>query len=158
MSRRRSRSRRRPQDDPEVRKVAAFTSEVTEELEQRSRRAPRPGYAPAAGWILILLFVVLLVSQWELVAQTVTGRETSWRSLGLAIILALSGIRLALTPGRRPFAAAAAVLAGATLVLGGVLAEHDRTSIAVVEGTCGAVAALAGLVAWLSPARRTGEG
>ena len=119
-------------------------------------------WAPVAGGTLLLVAAVLLVSQWELVAHTSTGRATSFRDTTAVILISLSGLRLALTPGRHLMAAALAGITGAALVLTSVLGAHDHPTVAALEAIAGVVVVLAALTAVVSapsdrpPCDRTG--
>jgi hypothetical protein len=138
--------------DPAVREEAARLSLVTHQVLARAHATPSPAWTVPAGWTLLLVAAVLLVSQWELVAHTTTSRANSYRDTALAIVLGLSGLRLACTPGRHRVAAAAVALSGAGLVLNGLLADHDQLGLAVVETTAGAVAFLCAAATVLSTA------
>jgi hypothetical protein len=91
-----------------------------------------------------------VTSQWELVAPTATGQHNSFRDTAAAILLGLSGLRLALVPGRHLIASAVAGLAGSGLVLTGILAAHDNVSLAAVETTTGAAAIICAVTAAVS--------
>ena len=119
---------------------AARQGRVTQQVLNQAHQASTDAWMRPAGWTLLLIAAVLLVSQWELVAHTTTGRANSYRDTGVAIVLALTGLRLALTRGRHPVAAAVAGLSGLGLLLNGLLAGHDHLSLAVVETAAGAIA------------------
>ena len=117
-------------------------------LEQAVRQAPRPGLTRPAGWLLLLLALVLLVSQGALYPVGRPGQTNATRALLAGVVLALAGMRLATVVGRRPrIASAVAVVVGVALVLNACLAPHGRTATVVMEALCGVLAALAGLVA-----------
>ncbi len=98
-----------------------------------------------AGLILLGVAVFLVLSQPWFIAHSATGRASAFRDVGLAVIVGLAGLRIATGLRTHPIAIGLAVLGGVGLVLGGVLAQHDRTSLATVEVICGAVAILAAM-------------
>ena len=72
------------------------TAETNRSTRSREAAALHHGdvrWAPVAGWILLVVTIVLTASQWELVAPTVTGRANSFRDTGLAILLGVTGLR-----------------------------------------------------------------
>lgn len=140
-----------------ARKDAIESNQRTRELEAAAQHPRNVRWAPVAGWLLVLITAVLIMSQWELVAPTATGRSNSFRDTGLAILLGLGGLRLAVAPGRHPIAASITLLAGLSLVLGGVLANHSHTGLAIVEVASGCLAILCSLIAYVSPAPDPGD-
>ena len=134
--------------DPAAQRTARAATRTTAALESQRHAAVTPPWSPAAGWVLLLVTLVLVVSQWELVAHDATGRSNSYRDTGLAILIGLAGLRLALSPGRHVVAGTVAAVAGAGLVLGGLLAVHDDGGLAVVEVACGALALVAVIAGW----------
>jgi hypothetical protein len=123
---------------------------------KRARAASGPPrvtvpWAPVAGVILMVVTAVLTASQWELVAGTTTGRDNSYRDGALSILIGLGGLHLLVAPGRHLITSAVVALAGTGVVLGGLLAEHDHTGLAVVEVATGALAVLCALAAVARP-------
>jgi drug/metabolite transporter (DMT)-like permease len=137
---------------PAAHDEAARQSRLTQQVLDQAHQATPAGWTRPAGWTLLLVAAVLLVSQWEVVAHTATGRTNSYRDTALVVVLALTGLRLALTPKPHRVAAAVAGLAGLVLLLTGVLAGHDHTSLAVVEGTTGVLTLVCAAAAAFSPA------
>lgn len=137
---------------PQARKDALETNQTTRELEAAAHHRTNVQWAPVAGWLLLLVTAVLIMPPWELVAPTATGRSNSFRDTGLAILLGLGGLRLAVAPGRHSIAAGITLLAGPGLVLGGLLADHAHPGLAIVEVTSGCLAILCSLIAYVSPA------
>lgn len=124
--------------------TAGCTAQPTTDPLQTAARTPSDlRWAPVAGWTLRQVAAVLRVSQWELVAHTTAGPANSFRETAAAILISLSGLRLALTPGRHLMAGAGAGTAGAGLVLTGVLAAHDHATVSALEATAGVVVVLA---------------
>jgi drug/metabolite transporter (DMT)-like permease len=138
--------------DPAVVREAARADATRQFLEESSRHPPGTRWAPVAGWALLLLAAVLVVMQGALAAHTTTGRSTSVRDAGLAVLLGLAGLVLATTRGHHPVAMAIVALAGLGLLGSGLLADHDHTATAVVEVVGGWLAVLLALTAWRSPA------
>lgn len=130
---------------PGARDEAVQLSRTTHRLQAAARTPNDLRWAPAAGWTLLLVAAVLMVAQWELVAHTTAGRANSFRDTAAVILISLSGLRLALTPGRHLVAAAVAGLAGSSLVLSGVLAAHDHAAVAALEAVAGVVVVLGAL-------------
>jgi drug/metabolite transporter (DMT)-like permease len=137
---------------PAAHDEAARQSRVTQQVLDRALQATPAGWTRPAGWTLLLIAAVLLVSQWVVVAHTATGRSNSYRDTALAIVLAFTGLRLALTRGPHRVAAVLTGLAGLVVLLTGVLAGHDHTSLAVVEGTTGVLTLVCAAAAAFSPA------
>ena len=131
---------------------AARQTRVTQQVLDQAHQARATAWTRPAGWTLLLIAAVLLVSQWELVAHTVTGRTNSYRDTAVTTVLALAGLRLAFAPGRHHIAAGLTALAGLGLVLNGLLAGHDHTGLTVLEVTAGAVALVCAVAATVSPA------
>ena len=137
---------------------AARQTRVTQQVLDQARHTSASDWTKPAGWTLLLVAAVLLVSQWELVAHSATGRSNSYLDTAVAIVLALVGLRQALTPGPHRITAALAGLSGLGLTLNGVLATHDHASLAVVETAGGLVALLCAAAATLSTRTRTRPG
>jgi hypothetical protein len=117
-------------------------------LEQAARVAPRPAPVRPAAGTLLLIALFLVVSQWELYPIGIPGQDNAMRSLGCAIVLGLTGLRvLTAVPGQRHrISAGLAALAGLLLLLNGLLASHDRLSTGVAEVICGVLAVVAAAV------------
>ena len=137
----------------DARRDARRSNERTRALEAAARHRPGVDWAPAAGWGCLLITVVLTVSQWNLVAHDATGADNSVRDTGWAILLGLAGVRVAATTGRHRVAAGVILVAGLGLALGGLLAEHHRTGLALVEVGCGCIAILCAFAAHRSAGR-----
>lgn len=133
-----------------AREEAVRLSDMTHRLHAAARKPADLAWAPVAGGMLLLGAAVLLVSQWELVAHTATGRSNSFRDTAAVILLGLAGLRLALIPGRHVIASGVAGLVGAGLVVTGILATHDHVALAAVETTTGAVAIISAVTAAVS--------
>jgi hypothetical protein len=138
---------------PAVRRDAIATNRSTRARETAAGRRADVRWAPVAGWLLLLVATVLTVSQWELVAPTVTGRVNGVRDTAIAIVLGLGGMRVALSPGRHLVASGTCGVAGTALALVGLMAEHDHQGLAVVQVSSGCLAVLCALTAAMSPAR-----
>lgn len=139
---------------PAARDEAERVSRTTHRLQKAARTPNDLRWAPVAGWTLLLVAAVLMVSQWELVPHTTTGRVNSFRDTAAAILISLSGLRLALTRGRHLMAVAVAGTAGAGLVLTGVLAAHDHATVSALEATAGVVVVLAAVIGATSATSR----
>ena len=70
---------------------ASRVTRVTHEPKASTSRSTALRWAPVAGWMLLLAAAVLLVSQWELVGHTATGRRNSYRDTVAIIVFGLSG-------------------------------------------------------------------
>lgn len=125
---------------------ASRVTRVTHEPKASTSRSTALRWAPVAGWMLLLTAAVLLVSQWELVGHTATGRRSSYRDTVAIIVFGLSGVRLAFTPGRHRITSAVAGLTGGGLVIASVLAAHDHVALAAVEAATGTTAIFSALV------------
>jgi len=130
---------------------AAASNRRTRRLEDAAHRPTKAHWAPVAGWMCILITATLVVSQWNLVAHNATGASNSFRDTGWAILLGLSGMRIAVVPGRHHIAAAAILISGLGLVIGGMLAKHEHLGLQLVEVTSGCLAVACALAAYLSP-------
>jgi hypothetical protein len=128
-------------------RCAAAATRAARALEDERRAAPAPPLSPLAGWVLVLVTVVLVASQSQLVAHDATGRASSYRDTGLAILLGLAGLRLALGSGRHRLSSLVAAAAGLGLVAGGLWTGHHHPGLAAVEVACGTVSVLAALAA-----------
>ncbi|SFC64405.1 hypothetical protein SAMN04487968_10918 [Nocardioides terrae] len=104
-----------------------------------------------AGWILLLVTAFLVTAQGALVAHDVTGRSSSYRDVGLAILIGLVGMRLVVAPGHHPVSACLGCAAGMALVLGGWLADHDERGLAAIEVGCGVVTVAAAAAVVVGP-------
>lgn len=130
---------------------AARQNRVTQQVLDQAHRASATTWTQPAGWTLVLVAAVLLVAQWGLVAHTATGRTNSYRDTAVAIVLGLTGLRLALTPGHHNVAAGTIAVCGLGLFLNGLLADHDHMSLTILETAAGAVTLLCGVAAAVSP-------
>ena len=136
---------------PAARRDAIATNRSTRAVQDSAKHPNDVHWAPVAGWVLLLITIVLTVSQWELVAPSATGRENSLRDTALAIALGLGGLRIALSRGRHLIATSVIGLAGIALILVGLFADHDHQGLAVVEVASGFLAVLCSLIAAASP-------
>ena len=132
---------------------AAASNRSTRRLEDAAHHPAKAHWAPVAGWMCMLITATLVVSQWNLVAHNATGASNSFRDTGWAILLGLSGLRVAVVPGRHRIAAAVILISGLGLVVGGMLAEHDHLGLQLVEVSCGCLAVACALAAYLSPSK-----
>lgn len=133
-----------------ARREATESNRVTREVECAAART-QVASAPLAGWVLLLSSVAILAAEWQMFAATQAGRNNDFRDTGLTVVLALTGLRLALSRGRHPVAVRVAALAGLCLILVGLLAGHDREAVAALEVVAGVVAILVSLTAGVSP-------
>jgi hypothetical protein len=134
---------------------AVASNHLTRDLERAAHHPEQAQWAPAAGWMCMLITATLVVSQWNLVAHNATGASNSFRDTGWAILLGLSGMRVAVVAGRHRISAAVILVSGLGLALGGMLAEHDHFGLEVVEVTSGCLAVACALTAYLSPSLHT---
>lgn len=124
--------------DARLQAEARAWSRQTDELLRASREAQRPAW-DRLGAILLLSGAGFLLAAQGLYPHTQTGQNNATRSLLLGVVIALTGLRvlLASRPGRA--APGVAALAGLGLILGAVLADHDRPATVAVEIIVGAV-------------------
>ncbi len=155
-------------DDATYQGVAPGDMSQREEVKETSRRldrrrerivadraaTSRPALAPLAGGALVLVAVVLLVAQGALYPTGATGQSNAGRALALAIVAAAVGLRYLVSDGRHLVFAAAALTAGAALVVSAFLAEHTRDATVGLEVVCGVVVVLSAIVGVLSPRTR----
>jgi hypothetical protein len=142
-------------DTDRARRDAVASNRRTRDLERAAHHPGKAHWAPVAGWTCMLVTAMLVVSQWNLVAHNATGASNSFRDTGWAILLGVSGLRVAVVPGRHRISAAVIVVSGLGLLLGGMLAEHDHRGLQLVEITSGCVALVCALAAYLSPSPPT---
>ncbi len=145
-------------DDPRVRADALRTSRSVRERLGAQRASTRSvarsrgrALARPAGATLLGVTVGLYVLTGSLVTSTPTGHAVALRAMGLSIVIGVAGFRIMTVPGRHPLVAAAALVAGAILMLLGVLAAHGDAALGPIEATCGALAVAGAVTAWLSP-------
>ncbi len=122
--------------EPVARLEARQTTERTQDI-LSARPGPPAPLAPIAGWALLGVTALVVVSQPWFVAHSTTGRDSAFRDMGLVIIIGLAGLRIATVPGRRTIAVALALLSGIGLLLGGLIAPHGQADLAVLETICG---------------------
>ena len=139
-------------DDRRARQDARQTTARTDTTLARPRTLP--AFAPVAGWTMLGIAAFIVLSQPWLLARTATGQDSAFRDGGLAIVLGLAGIRIATTSGRHLGSGVVALLAGAGLLIGGLVAEHGVAALAGVEVVLGLITVLA---AGLALARPPGE-
>ncbi len=135
--------------------AARTSAQSRRTLQRANTRAPAP-LAPLAGWLLVALAGVVVLSQPWFIEHTATGRNTAVRDALLAILVALSGLRIATARGLPRVAIVVAALAGAGFVAGGLLAHHSGRAISAVETAFGVFTILATVAAVSSPAPRRG--
>ena len=138
-------------DNPDAQRDARRTAHTARALLAESYATPAPEWSPVAGWLLVLVTLVLVAPQWYLVAHDATGRANSFRDTGLAVLIGLAGLRFVVASGRHLASGGIAALAGVGLVLGGLLADHHRAGLAGYEVLCGAVTIGAVAAAWARP-------
>lgn len=133
--------------DPGVRRRVAEEDHVL--AAERHRPPPKPTLHRLGAVILLAVAAWLLLSQWTLYANTVAGKEGTMRALGAGIVVGLAGLRLHLS-SRSLLAVALSALAGVGLVLGALLAAHDRPASMVSELVAGVL-----VLSAAAPAART---
>ena len=134
-----------------INRDAARSSARTRSVIRRANtRVPVP-WAPLSGWLLFALAWFVALSQPWFIGHTATGGDTAARDGGLAIIVGLSGFRIATAQGLPRIAIGVAALAGVGFVLGGLLAAHSGRGIPIVETAFGVLTIIASVVAALSP-------
>jgi hypothetical protein len=136
--------------DRGVRRDAVETTARTDAV-LSARPTAEPALAPGAGWFLLGVAVVIVLTQPWLVGHTAVGRSSALRDGGLAIVVGLAGLRIAAGTGRQVLGVVVALLGGTGLLLGGLLAEHERTTLAVLEVVCGGLVVVAALLALARP-------
>lgn len=123
--------RRRARQRSRSKRVALF----------RAHRLGRAPLAPVGGYLLILLGVWLLATQW-LHPYTVVGQNTTLRDTGFSVVTLLCGLRL--RHRRSPVASVVSLVAGFLLVLSGFLLPHAGGGVGWNEVVVGLLAVLAG--------------
>lgn len=136
--------------EPQARLDAEQTTARTDAI-LRARPATSPPLAPIAGWTLLGITALVVISQPWFLAPTATGRDSAFRDTGLVVLIGLAGIRIATGAGRRPMAVALATLAGIGLLLAGLFAQHDRTGLVIMETTCGVITVVLSLAGGVRP-------
>lgn len=130
---------------------AARTADQTRMVLRHANAKVQVPLAPLAGWLMFALAWIVALSQPWLIGHTATGGTTAARDAGLAILVGLSGFRIATAQGLARVAVLIAFLAGVGLVLGGVFADHSGRGIPIVETAYGVFTILAVVAAALSP-------
>lgn len=115
--------------------------ETRERLVATSQDTPAPQLLPIGSVLVLTVCIWLLVAQWSVYPASATGQHNALRDLGIAIVLALTALRLMLA-GPRLWASLVIVAGGCALVVFGSVMRHDSTATAVSEVTCGAIALL----------------
>ncbi len=115
--------------------------ETRERLLAASQDTPVPHLLPIGTVLVLTVCVWLLVAQWSVYPTSAIGQLNALRDLGIAIVLALTALRLMLA-GPRTWATLVIVAGGCALVVFGSVMRHDSTAIAVSEVTSGAIALL----------------
>ncbi len=142
-------------DDDRAEAVSRQADATRRELLEAAQHSGRPNLAPLGSGLTLLVAAWLVVAQWTVYPTGSVPQANALRDLGVGIVAALAGLRVAVAG---PRLAASAVLAacGAALVLFGLLMPHVSTGVRVQEVACGALLLLgAGLCADRGGVRRT---
>jgi hypothetical protein len=133
--------------DERAREEARAAARQTRELEQAAQVWRIDALARPAGILFLMVAAALVIAQWQLVDDSVSGRTGSSGDTLTAIALGLAGLRCVVGSGRHRLACAAALVAGAWLVAQAVLVDHGARSLAAVEVVLGALAVLGAVAA-----------
>lgn len=138
--------------DPRLRAEAAATNRRTAALIRASEATPRPTFDTAAAALLLGAAIALVAIQ-GVYPHTTTGQSNGLRSLLLAVVIALSALRLLVgqRPGRAPSAIAG--LCGVVLIARALLVDHDRPVTVGLEIGIGAWVVLMALLSLDRPPR-----
>ena len=133
--------------DPRIRAHAALASRRSSAVRRTSQRRARPALQPLGAWLLLGGALALILAQGSY-AHTQVGQHDATRSLLLAVIVGLAGLRIMLArrPGRFP--SGVALVAGLLLIAFAVFTDHDRQALVDLElvvGSCIVLAALLSL-------------
>lgn len=120
--------------DPELK--ADIGREAADLGRERAVPGVRPTFQRPAAYALLAIATWLVVTQGLFYERTPDGRQGTYRAVAAALVIALPGIYLARVAASRA-AAAVCALAGAGLVLGGLLLDHSQARSAVNEVLCG---------------------
>ena len=106
------------------------------ELLAASGRVGRPNLSPVGGGLGLLTCTWLTVAQWTIYPMSLVGQNNALRDLGVALVVALAALRVAVAGPRR--AAPAVMLAGGVaLLLFGALMPHHSAAVRWNELLCG---------------------
>lgn len=138
--------------DAEAEQTSRELDRHREALIRATHQAPRPALAPLGGVVLLIVAVFLLAAQWAIYPIGSMSQNNAIRSLAVAIVAGMAGLRILVgLPGAHRVATALALLAGIVLVVNAALSDHEIWDTAVIEATSGVLVALSALVAMLSP-------
>lgn len=141
--------------DTHLRELARSTAEQTRALEEAAQVWRVDALARPAGVLFLMLAALLVLAQWQLVDDNISGRVGSSGETIVALVLALAGLRCLVGSGRHRVACGAALLAGAWLVVQALLLDDATPSLEYVELTAGALAVLAAAAALATSGRPT---
>lgn len=139
-------------DDPEASRDAVETSRRVALIESTGGIWRRGGRDGPAGSLMLILAATLVLAQWQYQRDTAGGLTDDYGETICAIVLGLAGLRCVGVNGVHRIAAVLAFLAGAWLIVQGLVFPHPDAGLAGVEVTCGVLAVLAGLSAGSEPA------
>ena len=115
-------------------------------VSQRGRSSPRT--LRAVGAASLAAAAVIVVGQWLVYEDTPLAQSNRVRTIGVAIVLVVTGVRLVLTPAlTHETSVRLVMLAGGSLGFFALLSPHERPAAALVEGLCGIAVLFAALVA-----------
>jgi len=137
--------------DERLREEARQTTRLTEGLIRATETAPRPAF-DLLGAGLLLAAAVFLVAMQGVYPHSQTGQDNALRSLLLAVVIALAALRLLLGQRPGPAPSAIAALCGVALIVGAIVADHDRQATVVLEIVIGAWVLVMSLVSLDHPA------
>lgn len=118
-------------DTPRTRRDSEQTSKVVQRVQARSQGYPRPSVAPIGTWLLIAVAVWLFVAQ-AAYPNTLTGKNTGLRDIGLGLLLALSAFTLRTRLPPLP-AIVVCALVGVALVVFSFVLGHGSTPTMLSE-------------------------
>lgn len=139
--------RRREIHDERVRRRAHERARWKRIALVRAHRLGRAPLAPVGGYLLILLGVWLLATQW-LHPYTVVGQNTTLRDTGFSVVTLLCGLRL--RARRSPLATVVGLVAGFLLTLSGLLLPHAGGGVGLNEMVVGGLVMLAAALTFAS--------
>jgi len=132
--------------DTEAEAVSRRADATRRELLAAAQHTGRPNLAPLGSGLALLVAAWLVVAQWTVYPTGSVPQANALRDLGVALVAALAGLRVAVA-GPRVGASAVLGACGAALVLLGLLAPHVSTGVRVEEVVCGVLLVLAGAMA-----------
>ena len=110
--------------------------------------------APLGAIVLVLVAVLLLFAQWDLYPLGRTSQDNALRSLTVAVVAGLAGLRILMAqPARHRVAALLALLAGGGLLLSAFSFPHVIPATQIFEVVSGVLVVLATMVVLASPLR-----